>query len=469
MSDETHEPLPTADTETARGSLLPWLLPIAALALSAWLGKQALDERGVGVTIQLDSGHGLRAGDSVRYRGIEVGTVERIALGPDGKGVVLDARLDESASWLARTGTGFWIARPEIGLSGIRGLDTIVGPRYVLVSPGEPGGAPQRVFRGLEDPPVAPPFENGLEVLLETTSRLGLVAGAPILYRDMPVGQVLSVRLASDAQRVELRASIAPEYSELVRTGTRFYRAPGFELSASILDGFRFEVASLEGLLSGAVSFVTPQDGGDAAAMGQRYFLYPEPEDTWLEWSPSLAVGTALLPDGARVPEPRRGALRWKQGRFLRTSERKLGWCLRLTDALLGPADVLAAPDDAREGTTSLEVAGQSLQPLADRPGNLLVELPMTTDPAAWPRELVREAREPESVLVFGDPGQGPRALDASRLTRLTDEGQPKAWNVTDGGGFSRDWHGAAVVGREDGMLVGVLIVEGSDLRVALL
>ena len=128
------------------------------------------------------------------------------------------------------------------------------------VLPALESGESQRAFRGLQTPPVEPAFEGGLELVLEATSRQGLTAGAPVLYRDMPVGSLVSLRLASDAQRVEFRAVIAPEYAELVREGTRFYRATGFELSASLLGGFNFEVTSLEGLVSGAVAFATPQD-----------------------------------------------------------------------------------------------------------------------------------------------------------------------------------------------------------------
>ncbi len=463
--------LPHAITEPARNSWLPWLLPIAALALTAWLVKDVASERGEALSIEFDSGFGLRAGDALRFRGIEVGEVERVTLARNGRGVVVHARLLEDARWLARAGTRFWIARPEIGLSGVSGLDTLVGPRYVQALPGAEEAPAQNVFRGLETPPVEPPFEGGLEILLDSTSRQGLSAGAPILYRDMPVGQLISLRLAGDAQRVEFRAVIAPEFSELVRAGTRFYRAPGFELSASLLDGIQFELSSIEGLLSGAVSFATPQDGGDAAATGQRFGLYEQPEKSWLEWSPTLAVGAALLPDGARVPEPRRGALRWKEGRFLRSRERKLGWSLRLEDALLGPADVLRAPDEALDGSTELEVAGQTLSPLAakEQPGRLIVELPMTNEPGTWPRERMRTPVAPEAVLVFGDPGQGPRAIEASRLTPLTGAGEQPAWELTDGGGFSRDWHGAPVLGREDGALIGLLFVEGSRTRIALI
>ncbi len=468
--DAQAQAIPEAIQEPIRPSYLPWVLPFLTVALTLWLVRGAWRERGESVRIRFDAGHGLEEGNDVRYRGISVGRVERVAIANEGTGIEVFARLDDEARWMARSGSRFWIARPEVGLAGVRGLDTLVGPRYVQVLPAEEQTESQRIFRGLESPPVEPAFEGGLELVLEAGSRQGLTAGAPVLYRDMPVGSLVSLRLATDAQRVEFRAVIAPEYAELVREGTRFYRAPGFELSASILNGFHFEVTSLEGLISGAVAFATPQDGGESAATGRRFPLYDEADRSWLEWSPTLAVGAALLPKGSRVPEPRRAALAWKEGRLLKSSERKLGWCLRLQTSLVGPVDVLRLPRDAREGTTTLEVAGQTLLPLeVGSGGNQLAGLlPMTTEAKAWPNDRVRRPSEPEAAVVFGDPGQGPRAIDAVRLSVVRSGDAMLGFEITDGGGFSRDWHGAPVLAREDGLLIGVLIVEGSRTRIGL-
>ena len=42
-------------------------------------------------------------------------------------------------------------------------------------------------------------------------------------------------------------------------------------------------------------------------------------------------------------------------------------------------------------------------------------------------------------------------------------------WQVHDSLVFGREWHGACVVGRSDGQLLGVLLVEESAVRVAFL
>src|SRR5436309_3486260 len=67
----------------------------------------------------------------------------------------------------------FWIVRPQAALTGFSGLDTVVGAKYVAILPG--GGAPERRFVGLEEPPVLelePPEPGGLRIVLES-GRLG--------------------------------------------------------------------------------------------------------------------------------------------------------------------------------------------------------------------------------------------------------------------------------------------------------
>ena len=103
-----------------------------------------------------------------------------------------------------------------------------MGPRYLAVAPGL--GAPQRHFIGLSEPPVVEAVEVGdLEIIVQATQRGGLRRGAPVTYRQVPVGRVMSVGLASDGGAVEARIYIQKAYAPLVRERTRFFSIGGLE------------------------------------------------------------------------------------------------------------------------------------------------------------------------------------------------------------------------------------------------
>ncbi|MHC4208725.1 MAG: hypothetical protein ACYSWT_03320, partial [Planctomycetota bacterium] len=61
-------------------------------------------------------------------------------------------------------------------------------------------------------------------------------------------------------------------------------------------------------------------------------------------------------------------------------------------------------------------------------------------------------------------PTASPLPLAASRLTAAAG-----GWSVDPAVSVDESWHGAAVVARDDGYLLGLLLVEDGEARVALL
>ena len=51
---------------------------------------------------------------------------------------------------------------------------------------------------------------------------------------------------------------------------------------------------------------------------------------------------------------------------------------------------------------------------------------------------------------------------------RISDHSKKCAWTVDPAIPFDASWHGACVVSRADGMLLGLLVVDDEPLRVAL-
>ena len=466
-------PLPTAKIEPRRRFSWAWLLPALAVVFAAWLGYKAWLVRGVRITVQLDDGYGLKAGDDVRYRGIAVGKIDSVTVLPDLQSVFVAARLNNNSEHLARAGSRFWVVRPHLHLTRVEGLETLIGPRYLAVQPAPAEliahAQAQRDFVGLSQPPAVEQIQPGdLEVILQAKQRGSLQPGAPITYRQTRVGTILSVGLNGDGSAVEARAHIQQPYVQLIRPNTRFWDVGGIQARFG-LTGVSVEIESTEALLSGGVALATPppdKAGGDIVRTGHRFSLSPAVESDWLEWQPMVAIGSSLLPPGVAPPSPLRATIGWKEGRWIKGQRTNHGWVLQTSEGLLGPADLLKPAEKADPDTTVLEIAG-TVVPLNTAPAweqNGLGLLKAEVVRTAWPASGRRSVREPEECLVIADPAEPPLPLATSRLTLKDD-----TWVIDPAISVSSNLHGACVVSRTDGKLLGFLIQQDDGPRVALL
>ncbi len=207
VQQETHPEFPTATLQPRRqltrqvlGNSRMWWATLAALAVAGVLVWQSMEQAGPEISIDFPEGHGLKVGDFVRHRGIDVGHVDRIELADDLKNIEVGITLLHGADGLAREGSRFWIVRPQLSLTEVRGLETAVGAKYIAVRPGTTDGNQCRKFVGLAAPPAGDLDERGMEIVLRGDESFGLYAGAPVAWRGVDVGEVLSVNLASDTR-----------------------------------------------------------------------------------------------------------------------------------------------------------------------------------------------------------------------------------------------------------------------------
>lgn len=451
--------VPTAELKTARGFSAAWVLPMLAAALAVYLGLAAWGQRGVLVLLHAADGHGIRAGDPLRYRGINVGEVRKVELAEDLSEIRLEVRIDGASGALARAGTRFWVVRPRVGLESVQGLETLLGARHLAVIPGPAGAPVQREFEMLAEPPLpGAGEEGGLEILLEAPRRFGLSPGAPVSFRQIPIGTVVSVGLTSDATAVEARARIRAPYRELVRESSRFWEVGGLELSLGI-GGLDVSIESARSLLVGGVAMATPTDPGDPVRTGHRFRLRDEPEEEWLDWKPTLGLGNELLPGGVPRPVLLRARTDWDAGFFHRARSAE-GWLLPVERYVIGPADLLAPEVEE----AAIEVRGERL-PLNKpyKEGNGLVRRFLSwPEVESWTPDRIRDIEEGEDVLVWVDPATAPKALAAGRL-EATDAG----WSVDAAISFDDEWHGAAVLARSDGKIAGILLVRDGQATIA--
>ncbi len=249
---------------------------------------ESATEKGISITITFKSAEGLSGGSSIKYKGMDVGKVKNIKLSESLDHVDVEALLDPSAASLAKEGTKFWVARPEIGLSGVSNLGAIIS-NYIEVQPGD--GSPTNTFVGLEEAPLETNDKSNLKIVL-LSDKLGSVSvGAPIYYRQVQVGKVIGHKLADTANDVEIHLSIDEKYAPLVRQNTKFWNVSGIGVDLYLF-GVKAKTESLTSLIKGGIAFATPlnEKMGSEVENGMVFQLYDQPEKEWLAWAPVIQL-----------------------------------------------------------------------------------------------------------------------------------------------------------------------------------
>ena len=257
MSD-ADQVTPNAHLRPRRWFSWVWIVPVVAAAIVIGLAIRGLADRGPLITISFTDAEGLQAGETrVRHKDVDLGTVESVFLTPDMSRVVVQARMRRSASSHLTSGTRFWIVRPRVGFGGISGLSTLVSGAYIEMYPGT--GDPERDFLGVDDPPAIISDAPGRSFTLRAGDLGSLVGGSEIAYRGVPVGEVEGFALDRERHQIEIYAFIRAPYESLVHPESRFWNSGGVDVSVGV-QGLRFRASSWQQLVSGGVSFDTPDD-----------------------------------------------------------------------------------------------------------------------------------------------------------------------------------------------------------------
>lgn len=265
MSDDTpNQPqldeLPEAAVERRRGISIVWLIPLVAALIGAWLAYKTITEAGPTITITFKDGAGLEAGKTkIKYKAVEVGKIETVELKEDLTGVHVTAKMSKSAAKHLTQNTQFWVVRPQIGLGGISGLETLVSGAYIAVDPRP--GPPSLEFRGLDKEPGVTAGEKGRKYTLRAHTLGALGVDSPVYFRDIQVGRVLSYELAEDDLSVLIHIFINAPHDRRVVSTSRFWIKTGFEVSVGA-EGLDLKMGSLAQLLAGGVAFETPVTAG---------------------------------------------------------------------------------------------------------------------------------------------------------------------------------------------------------------
>ncbi|WP_411726392.1 intermembrane transport protein PqiB, partial [Methyloglobulus sp.] len=249
MNNPTEEEVDSADITLSKKIDLPlvWFLPLIALLVSVWLIYKSVSEKGLVITINFPTAESLEVDKTkIRYLDVDVGKVTAISINDDLKTISVTAQMNSAATGYLKEGTSFWVVRPQVGLSGISGLGTLLSGSYIGLKPGT--GKQQSHFTGLTVPPTLKSQVDGKQYILETNNLGSMRPGTPINFHGIPVGEVLSHKLSDEANAIHLTVFINVPYDQFVRKNTRFWIDSGVDLSASA-DGFKVRTGPLISLL----------------------------------------------------------------------------------------------------------------------------------------------------------------------------------------------------------------------------
>lgn len=462
-----------------------WWVTVVCFILAFWLTWTSIPSVGPTITIRFPDGHGLKAGDAVRHRGIEAGGVESVALSDDLSQITATVTLTPGAAGLAREGARFWIVRPQVSLAGVSGLETAVGAKYIGVSPGDADAPQQSRFEGLG---AAPPDENsgeGIDVVLRSDSKHGVTVGAPVTWRGVDVGQILSINLSPDARFVDIHARINSEYTRLLRSSSKFWVTSGLGIDVG-LSGVRLNADSLSTIVRGGVSFATLAVSKEKSPVssGQMFQLHDQPEAAWLSTASSLPLIDFDLPPTLIIQGARRSSLlgisrtqkftvngvlvrRGDQTHILTATDALPEAIAEATDAsqksgleyvvsspqskvsqtiVMVPPITPASNADAKDTN---KLSGSAMFPFVDT----TTELP-TVDYRNF-----RAPSEPEecclcrSVKTDDDTSTVIQSIGLNQLKR-----DGTNWTVNMEGEDLSPWHGAPVISLQDGKIIGLFL-----------
>lgn len=254
-----------------------WIIPIVALLIGIGLIIDNYRNTGPLITLKMANAEGIEAGKTkIKTRNVDIGQVEEVKLSEDLSHTLIMARINTDAVSTLVEDTRFWVVKPRISREGITGFGTVLSGAYIQMQPGN-SEEEQRSFDVLEQPPIS---LDGKGIRIKLISQLGnsLRTGDPVTYQGFTVGRVETAEFDKESRQVNHQLFIEEPYDVLISPSTRFWSAKGIHLDLSS-EGFEVNIASLEALVSGGVTFGELADLPSTEAVDDTervYQLFPD-------------------------------------------------------------------------------------------------------------------------------------------------------------------------------------------------
>ncbi len=248
-----------------------WLVPFIALIIGGWLVYEHFSKLGPEIKIEFKKSYGLTAGQSViKFRDVAVGKVTKIEINNKKDGVIVYARINKDAEAFLNETTKFWIVKPEVDYSGVKGLDTILSGTYINMV-AKKGKNRVTKFIGLDSEYVD--IGEDSYYALECSFSTSVKKGTPIYYKGKQVGEVNSIDLDPTSKNIVIVIKVYKRYASLVNSSTKFWVQSLVDLKFDN-NRLEFNIAPLPTLIMSAISFETSFDKNYSSGYSKIYKLY---------------------------------------------------------------------------------------------------------------------------------------------------------------------------------------------------
>jgi paraquat-inducible protein B len=251
-----------------------WIIPLLAAVVAIGIAIQRVRNEGPTITITFQGAAGIEAGKTfIKYKDVTIGQVTTVQLTDDYSKVEVTAQIAKHAEGLIVEDAKFWVVQPQVTLSGISGLGTLLSGQYIGFQAGT-SKQKGRHFTALDVAPVITD-QPGRRFTLIARSLGSVGIGAPVYYRSVPVGEVVSYELAADGNSINATIFINAPYDKYVNSETRFWNASGIEVSAGA-NGLDIRTESIVSVLIGGIAFDVPDFllPSERAAANAAFTLY---------------------------------------------------------------------------------------------------------------------------------------------------------------------------------------------------
>ena len=248
-----------------------WIVPFIALIIGAWLVYEHFSKLGPEIQIEFKNSGGLLAGQSVvKFRDVPVGKITKIEINNKKEGVIVYARINKDAEAFLNETTKFWIVKPEVDYSGVKGLDTLLSGSYVKMY-AKKGTKFVKKFKGLDSSFID--LNDGSYFAIEANFPVKIKKATPIYYKGVRVGEVDTISLDTQSKNLIIVARIYKEYDSLVNSSTKFWVQSLIDLK---LNDNRLEVnmAPLPIMLLGGIALDTKFDKKYGKGNNKIFNLY---------------------------------------------------------------------------------------------------------------------------------------------------------------------------------------------------
>ncbi|MGF1703407.1 MlaD family protein [Photobacterium makurazakiensis] len=209
--------------------------------------------RGIAITIDLPEENNINTtGAPIIYRGLEIGQISDLRLDEKRNKIVAHAAIEPSMSELLTSGSKMLLEEAEVSLNGVKNIGNLLRGNFLTLIPGK--GETTRQFTAINRDELQEQQPGVANFSLYAAQSYGIKRGTTLKHRGIEVGRVKRVSL--DKNNVRFDVIVRPEYTNLVRSSSRFYIDGGITANLSS-QGLDVTVPPADQLISQNISFTS--------------------------------------------------------------------------------------------------------------------------------------------------------------------------------------------------------------------